>query len=180
MKILIAEDNPDIALIYEKGLDKENYQVIITSNGEDCLRTYHEELHKITFNANPNQSYCSLANNPPFDIVLLDYLMPKINGLDVAKEILSINPHQRIIIASSYNKEIFDEAADNFGLPLEILQKPFLGDELLNMLNDTTLYEKLTKSVIDVEPIKKARLRHEQLKALTDLLDKIDKKRNTG
>ena len=85
-------------------------------------------------------------------------------GLEVAKEIISINPHQRIIIASLYNKEIFDEAADNFGLPLEILQKPFFGDELLNMLNDTTLYEKLKKSVIDVEPIKKARLRHEQLK----------------
>ena len=48
------------------------------------------------------------------------------------------------------------------------------------MLNDTTLYEKLKKSVIDVEPIKKARLRHEQLKALEYLLEKIDRKNKTG
>jgi len=42
-------------------------------------------------------------------------------GLEVAKEIIPINPHQRNIIASSYNKDIFDEAAETFGLPLEIL-----------------------------------------------------------
>ena len=63
---------------------------------------------------------------------------------------------------------------------LIIYNNEFFGDELLNMLNDTTLYEKLKKSVIDVEPIKKARLRHEQLKALTDLLEKIDRKNKTG
>ncbi|MGI8834040.1 MAG: hypothetical protein ACR2IS_15565, partial [Nitrososphaeraceae archaeon] len=112
--------------------------------------------------------------------VILDHRIPKMKGLEIAKEIISINPHQRIIIASSYNRDIFDEAAENFGLPLEILQKPFFGNDLLNMLNDTTLYEKLEKRLIDVEPIKKAKLRHEQLKAITDLLDEqnIDKKNN--
>ena len=52
-------------------------------------------------------------------------------GLEVAKEIISINPHQRIIIASSYNKDIFDEAAETFCLPLEILQNPFFENEFL-------------------------------------------------
>ena len=115
----------------------------------------------------------------PFDAVILGHRIPKMKGLEVAKEIISINPHQRIIIASSYNKDIFDEP-QQFRSSFEILQKPFFADELLNMLNDTTLYEKLKKSVIDVEPIKKARLRHEQLKALTDVLEKIDRKNKTG
>jgi len=112
VELLIAEDDPDIALIYRKGLNVKNYKITIASNGEDCLKIYNEELHKITFDKiHGNKLYCgSLANNPPFDIVLLDYRMPKINGLDVAKEILSINPHQRIIFASAYAKETLEES----------------------------------------------------------------------
>src|SRR6476659_10576380 len=113
MNLLIAEDDSDIALVYRKGLDMKNYKITIASNGEDCLKIYNEELHKITFDKiHGNKLYCgSLANNPPFDIVLLDYRMPKINGLDVAKEILSINPHQRIIFASSYVNDELKELA---------------------------------------------------------------------
>jgi CheY-like chemotaxis protein len=89
----------------------KNYEVTVTSNGEDCLKVYNEELHKITFDTTSNQScYCSLSNNPPFDIVLLDYLMPYINGLDIAKEILSINPHQRIIFTSAFVKETLENS----------------------------------------------------------------------
>jgi DNA-binding NtrC family response regulator len=174
LKILIAEDDPNTSRSYLTLLGQSRHQVVLTENGEDCLIVYNNEFRNVSDTTDIREHV------QPFDAVILGHRIPKMKGLEVAKEIISINPHQRIIIASSYHKDIFDEAADNFGLPLEILQKPFLGDELLNMLNDTTLYEKLTKSVIDVEPIKKARLRHEQLKALTDLLDKIDKKRNTG
>ena len=42
------------------------------------------------------------------------------------------------------------------------------------MLNDTTLYDKLEERLIEVEPLKKAQLRHEQLKAIIDLLEKED------
>jgi hypothetical protein len=101
----------------------------------------------------------------------------KIKGLDVAKEIISLNPHQRIIIASYYGKEVFDEAAESFGLPLEILQKPFFGNDLLDMINDMTLYDKLKKRLIDIEPMKKAKFRHEQLKLISDLLEEQDKKK---
>jgi CheY-like chemotaxis protein len=36
----------------------------------------------------------------PFDAVVLDYKIPQMNGLEVAKEILAVNPHKRIILAS--------------------------------------------------------------------------------
>jgi FixJ family two-component response regulator len=35
----------------------------------------------------------------PYGAVILDYKMPKVNGIDVEKEILSVNPRQRIIFA---------------------------------------------------------------------------------
>jgi DNA-binding NtrC family response regulator len=112
----------------------------------------------------------------PFDAVILDHRIPKMKGLEVAKEIISLNPHQRIIIASAYNKDVFNEAAEYFDLPLEILQKPFTGKMLLNTLNDRTLYQKLKKYLKDIDPIKKAKLRHEQLKIIADLLEKKNDK----
>ncbi len=171
MKVLIAEDDSDIALTYKKGLNANNYHVTITSNGEDCLKIYNEELHKITFDSSSNQScYYSLANNPPFDIVLLDYFMPHINGLDVAKEILSINPHQRIIFASAYVKETLEESIKCLKHVVELIQKPFTMYELINVLEDNKLYAELQKLNVDIEIIKAVSPTHEQI---MDLLEKV-------
>jgi CheY-like chemotaxis protein len=173
LKILISEDDPDVLKLYSNLLKQRGHEVVLTDNGEDCLIIYNNEFRKVSDTTDIRERVQA------FDAVILDHRIPKIKGLDVAKEIISINPHQRIIIASSYNRDIFDEAAENFGLPLEVLQKPFFGNELLALLNDSTLYDKLKKRLIDIEPIKKAKLRHEQLKTITDLLDKhdIDKER---
>ncbi len=171
MKVLIAEDDPDIALIYERGLDKKNYQVTISSNGEDCLKIYHEELYKITFDTTSNPSCnCSLANNPPFDIVILDYMMPQINGLDVAKEILSINPHQRIIFASAYVKETLEESVKQLNKDVELMQKPFTLDGLIKRIEDNEIYAELHKLDVDIELVKAVTPTHEQI---TDLLEKV-------
>ena len=156
MKLLIAEDDSDIALIYKKGLHMKNYEVTIASNGEDCLKIYNEELHKITFDNNQGiQLYCgSLANNPPFDIVILDYRIPKINGLDVVKEILSINPHQRIVFASAYVKETLEESIKSLKHVVELMQKPFSLKELVNTVEDNKVYQELQKFSIDIDLVK--------------------------
>lgn len=41
----------------------------------------------------------------PFDLVVLDYKMPKINGMEVAKEIFGISWRQRIVLASAYPQD---------------------------------------------------------------------------
>ena len=145
--------------------------MILTDNGEDCLIAYNDEFRNVSDRTDIRKHL------QPFDAVILAHRIPKIKGLEVAKEIISLNPHQRIIIASYYGKEVFDEAAKYFGLPLEILQKPFFANDLLNMINDMTLYDKLKKRLIDIESMKKAKFRHEQLKMISDLLEKQDKRK---
>ena len=174
MRLLIAEDDPDIAFTYKTGLKKKNYQITITSNGEDCLKTYNNELYKITFDNNNSNKTCnfSLANNPPFDIVLLDYNMPQINGLEVAKEILSINPHQRIIFASAYVKETLMESVKCLKRVVELMQKPFTLEQLINTVEDTTLYLELQKFNIDIDLVKAICPTHAQI---LDLLEKVKK-----
>ncbi len=172
MKLLIAEDDPDISLTYKKGLDQKNYNVTITSNGEECLKIYNEELHKITYNINSSDHpyNCSLANNPPFDIVILDYLMPQINGLEVAKEILSINPHQRIIFASAYVRETLEESIKCLNRVVELIQKPFSLNELIHILEDSKVYLELQKFNVDIDLVKAFTPSHAQI---IDLLEKV-------
>lgn len=180
MKLLIAEDESDIALTYKKGLEGRNYHVTITSNGEECLKFYNEELHRITFDidgesGSSNSSYKSLANNPPFDIVLLDYRMPEINGLDVAKEILSINSHQRIIFASAYVNDELKESAKCLEYAVEFLQKPFSINQLINILEDDKLYTELQKSNIDIDLVKAVNPTHEQIMKLIEKIRQVEK-----
>lgn len=42
MNILIAEDDNDISALYKTLLEARNHKVTLTSNGEECLKTYHE------------------------------------------------------------------------------------------------------------------------------------------
>ncbi len=183
MKLLIAEDESDIALTYKKGLDGRNYHVTITSNGEECLKIYNEELHKITFDidggsGSSNPSSCrSLANNPPFDIVILDYRMPEINGLDVAKEILSINPHQRIIFASAYVNDELKESVKRLDYCIEFLQKPFSLNQLINILEDNKLYTELQNFNIDIDLVKAVNPTHEQIMELIEKVRQVEKAR---
>jgi len=68
--------------------------------------------------------------------------MPKLDGFEVARKIISSNPHQRIILASAYSKEIFDDAAEYFNLPIEIIQKPFSGSKFIELIENKVLLSK--------------------------------------
>ena len=100
MKILIAEDYSDTAMTYEYGLDDRGHKVTLTSDVEEFLKVYHKELDRVTRHSDPTERI------QPFDVVILDYKMPKMDGLEVAKEIFAINPDQRIIFASEYLRDI--------------------------------------------------------------------------
>ena len=96
LSILVMEDDREIASWYRHILVSRGHIVTNTRLGEECLQIYTDRLQE-SFAKKPGAS-----NAHQFDVVILDYKMPDRNGLEVAKEILTINPHQRIIIASAY------------------------------------------------------------------------------
>ncbi|HJT46996.1 MAG TPA: response regulator [Nitrososphaeraceae archaeon] len=166
MKVLIAEDDEDTATSYKRTLEQRGHQVIITNNGKDCLDVYHKELQDLTLNTDPSKHF------QPFDAVILDYKMPKINGMQVAKEILAINPHQRIIFASAYVKETLIDSIQQLNQVVELLQKPFEQDVLIDTIEDKEIYLELQKLSVNIDDIKAANLRHEQLRKILDILKK--------
>ena len=140
MNILIGEDDNDIVLMYSELLKDRGHGVAVANDGQKCLAIYNENL------GDPSDpTTTTKQQNQPFDVVVLDYKMPKLDGFEVARKIISSNPHQRIILASAYSKEIFDDAAEYFNLPIEIIQKPFSGSKFIELIENRVL---LSRSLV--------------------------------
>lgn len=137
LKILIAEDDEDIAFFYKLALETREHQPTITCNGKDCLTVYQKEFENhARFFTPSTPSIISNKQGVVFDAVILDYKIPGINGIEVAKEINKINPKQRIIISSAYPREVLfhlrTELKEN--KTIEFMQKPFSLDALIDGL----------------------------------------------
>jgi CheY-like chemotaxis protein len=168
MKILVAEDDPTTLKPYEVALNAGGHQVMVTDNGEDCLRIYLDELNKFT----PSEDGSS-----PFDAVLLDYRMPKKDGMEVAKEILELNPDQRIIFASAYVKDTLVDSVKQLRRAVELMQKPFKVEALVNTLEDKGIYEELRKLNVDADAFKAVNPTHDQITHLLEAIRRIQKER---
>lgn len=171
MKILLAEDHEDTAVVYKLALQEKGHVVVHTTNGEDCLKVYHNEFQIVTFNSNPKEHI------QPFDAVILDYNMPRMNGLEVAKEILAVNPHQRIIFASAYLQDMLIESIRQLNQIVEILNKPFSEQELIDTVEDNSIYSELKELNVNIDDLKNANLRHEQLRDVLNILKKGRKRK---
>jgi CheY-like chemotaxis protein len=167
MKVLIAEDNPDTLFYYDVLFEKYQHDLVPAKDGLECLKIYHDEYENIRLRTDAMQKI------QPFDAVVLDYKMPGRDGLEVAKEILAVNPHQRIIFASAYVRDILMEAARQLRQLVELIQKPFNESQFIDILEDTEVYRELGKFNVDINQIKMGQFRHEQLRKLLEILNEL-------
>ena len=98
-RILIVEDEPAIALPLRDDLELEGYRVTVVDNG----------------NAAVDQA-CS----EPFDLLLLDVMLPGKSGYDVCREVRSKKPDLPIILLTAKSHEAekmlgFELGADDYG-----------------------------------------------------------------
>lgn len=167
MHVLIAEDEPDILEQYLIILERSGHKVVGTKDGEECLKIYREI-----------EQSSSLGDDvTPFDVVILDYRMPKKDGIEVAKEIIAINSRQRIIFASAFVEETFLDLIKNIGQIVEIMQKPFQLSALVDAIEDKEIYAELEKLNVDISVIKDLHPTHAQVRAYFDALRIIQKGR---
>jgi CheY-like chemotaxis protein len=171
MMVLIAEDEPDIALSYKRALEKNDHEVIIASDGEECLEIYRRTLGQMPKASNNSSS------SSAFDAVILDYRIPRKDGIEVAKEILEINPKQRIIFASAYVRETLVDAVKQLKRVVELMQKPFDANALVDTVEDKEVYENLKNLMISVRRIHDGEPTQMQIKDLLENLKKIQKGR---
>lgn len=122
LKILIAEDNQKIADAYFKILTARGHQVTITYDGEQCIKKYKSELKS-----------GNLKNNVPYDVVVMDFSMPKKDGAETVGEILDERPQQRILFATAFENEMIKKF-NKIRRPVEVLNKPFTMKSLVQSL----------------------------------------------
>ncbi len=171
MRVLIAEDDPKTLKPYQIALSARGHDVRVTDNGEDCIEIYRDELHKHSKSKAPDDI------PSPFDAVILDYRMPKKDGMEVAKEIIELAPHQRIIFASAYVKDTLADSVKQLKRAVELLQKPFKLEALIDTLEDKEIYEELKKLNVDADAFKAVNPSHEQITKLLESIRRIQKYR---
>jgi len=166
MRILIVEDESDLVEEYKIFLEAHKHQVVTTVTVEECLAVYEKELEKS-------------ESATPFDIVILDYQLPKKNGMDVAKIILDKNPKQRILFASAYVEDTLKDSIKELKQIVELLQKPFSLKTLLDVIEDTNIFKELEKLNVDIKNLKDLEPTHSQIRDYLSILKTLQKKAET-
>lgn len=113
LRILVAEDNQDLAETYKIALENRGHMVTLARDGIECLQTYSDFL-----------KYANKKNVLFFDVVILDQQMPGMDGIDAAREIQRVNPKQRIIFITGHGTEVMKKLRD-LEEKVEVMNKPF-------------------------------------------------------
>lgn len=114
-KVILAEDEKPILGMYSGILSRSGFLVIKSfENGRDLADF-------VELNADPEL-------NP--DVVITDFRMPIMDGVEASKRIRAAKPAIKIILASAY-----DLSMDDMGLFDVVLKKPFGKKELLGAVS---------------------------------------------
>ncbi|MEE2986950.1 MAG: response regulator transcription factor [Nitrospinota bacterium] len=108
-KILLVEDEIHLAKGLSFNLQREGYEVMLADNGEDALK---------------------LLSHQDFDLIILDLMLPKIGGIDVAKKIRQKDLRFPILMLTAKSSEEDRELGLEVGAD-DYMVKPFHLPELL-------------------------------------------------
>jgi two-component SAPR family response regulator len=145
-------------------LQEKGHKVTVTLIAEKCLKIYSKSLHLAWMKRNV------FRDVQPYDAVILDYKMPDRNGLEMAKEILAINSHQRIIFVSAFVEDWLFDSIKELKSPIEFLQKTVSNKVLIDAIQQKDVYKELERHNIDTEPFKN--FNHEVLKEILIIVKK--------
>ena len=128
LRILVAEDNQDLAETYKVALENRGHMVTTVRDGIECLRTYSDFLKNAN---NESRSF--------FDVVILDQQMPGMDGIDVAREIQRVNLKQRIIFITGYGTQLIKKLR-SLQEEVEVMNKPFTLKALVIQIEGWSLF----------------------------------------
>lgn len=117
MKILIVDDSTINNILLESILSEKGYEIYSTLNGNTAL----EKIEDI---------------QP--DLVLLDIMMPEVNGFDVLRKMRTNNIVIPVIIISAYDSDKFKKLSRSLGASAYIL-KPINGEVLVKNIEKVTV-----------------------------------------
>ncbi|MFB3926140.1 MAG: PAS domain S-box protein [Syntrophales bacterium] len=114
--VLFVDDEEVIVKVTKEILESLGYRVVTAGNGAEAIRIYRAEFKKI-------------------DLVIVDMIMPEMNGGQVFDQLRKINPEVRVILSSGYSLngdalKIMDRGCRSF------IQKPFNSHQLSTKIRE--------------------------------------------
>jgi CheY-like chemotaxis protein len=108
--VLVVEDEPALRRLISVSLEKRGYTVLASEDGTEAIRILEN-------------------NRGEIDLVVSDIMMPKLNGLELRKKAILLQPEMRFLFISGYAEDTIGQTAH---LPQDAgyLEKPFLPIEL--------------------------------------------------
>ena len=127
--VLVVDDNTAVRQYLVAALATSGFHSIQARDGVEALRLID-------------------ASGEVIDILLLDVVMPRLNGKELARIVLSAHPAIKIIFMSGYPEEI----SDDHGLPaknIRFLQKPFTTADLVTLIRAVVNQDNDDPEVLD-------------------------------
>ena len=129
-RILVVDDAPTALEVLERNLITKGYRVFTAPSVVDAIK---------------------ILENSPIDLVITDYKMPKISGLDLIRHIRENYHDTEVIMITGYASVKGAVEAVKMGAE-EYLPKPFTDDELFAAVERALNKQELRKTVIGTKP----------------------------
>lgn len=108
--VLVVDDEELVRGLVIRRLDALGYDTITAGDGEEGVRVFRKRLNEI-------------------DLVLLDFAMPRMNGVEAFAELIRIKPEVKVILSSGYTDDVVMERFPG-KRPAGLLHKPYKMEEL--------------------------------------------------
>ncbi len=115
-QILIVEDEELLRDMIDLALQEKGYRRLIATDGQEALAVF-------------------AGNGDTIDLIVTDLGLPKLNGRQVVKELLEVDPGLRIVVMSGYLEPGVRSELLSLGVRA-ILQKPFVMDDLTRTVRE--------------------------------------------
>jgi DNA-binding NtrC family response regulator len=111
-KILVVDDEDTVCRSIKKALVREEYDIDVALSGEEALK---------------------MEGQKKYDVIIVDLMMPGLNGMDLLKSLKSISPAVQVIMITGYPTMKNTLQAMQIGA-FDFLPKPFLPYDLRNLV----------------------------------------------
>jgi two-component system, OmpR family, alkaline phosphatase synthesis response regulator PhoP len=113
--IMVVDDNPDIITIVKTILEGKGYSVLSASSGQELL---------------------NLLNNQKPDLIILDIMMPEMDGLEVLGRLKGVTETASIPVILLTAKVQYEDVLGGYKLGADYyITKPFTSTQLVNGIN---------------------------------------------
>jgi PAS domain S-box-containing protein len=113
--IMLVEDDEEVLTVNQQVLEASGYRVIATRDGHEAVKQYRQLVDTI-------------------DLVIIDVIMPSMNGRQLYDELMAINPAIRVLFVSGYTADVLDRKDIPAGCAFS--QKPHLPQEFLRQVQE--------------------------------------------